>query len=67
MRTRRYVSIDASAALALPGVVAVLAAKEIRSIVATDRLVVALPDRTYRQQRDRSILRGLKPFMSAKP
>ena len=51
-------SIDTKAALALPGVVAVLAAKDIRSIATTDRLVVALPDRTYRQQRDRVILAG---------
>jgi aerobic carbon-monoxide dehydrogenase large subunit len=52
----KIVSIDTTPALALPGVVAVLTAKEIGSIVTTDRLVVALPDRTYRQQRDRIIL-----------
>jgi carbon-monoxide dehydrogenase large subunit len=52
----KILSIDATAALALPGVVAVLTARDIRSIVATDRLVVALPDRAYRQQRDRFIL-----------
>jgi aerobic carbon-monoxide dehydrogenase large subunit len=51
----KIVSIDTTAALALPGVVAVLTAKDIRSMVATDRLVVALPDQTYRQQRDRLI------------
>ena len=49
-------SIEKSAALALPGVVAVLTAEDIRAVTATDRLVVALPDRTYRQQRDRMIL-----------
>lgn len=49
-------SIDKSRALALPGVVAVLTAEDIRGAVKTDRLVVALPDRTYRQQRDRMIL-----------
>ena len=52
----RYYRSTPAAALALPGVVAVLTARDIRSIVATDRLVVALPDRTYRQQRDRFIL-----------
>ena len=52
----KIVSIDATDALALPGVVAVLTASEIGSVVTTDRLVVALPDRTYRQQRDRLIL-----------
>ena len=35
---------------------AVFTASEIQSAVTTDRLVVALPDRTYRQQRDRPIL-----------
>ena len=52
----KIVSIDTTPALALPGVVAVLTAREIGSILTTDRLVVALPDRTYRQQRDRIIL-----------
>ena len=56
----KILSIDTAAALALPGVVAVLTAGDIRSIVATDRLVVALPDRTYRQQRDRLILADLE-------
>ncbi len=49
-------SIDKSAALALAGVVAVLTSKDIRAVPTTDRLAVALPDRTYRQQRDRLIL-----------
>ena len=52
----RLVSIDARAALALPGVVAVLTSEDIRAAAQTDRLVVALPDRTYKQQRDRPIL-----------
>lgn len=49
-------SIDKGAALALPGVVAVFTASDIRAHTATDKLVVALPDKTYRQQRDRVIL-----------
>jgi carbon-monoxide dehydrogenase large subunit len=49
-------SIEKSGALALPGVVAVLTCEDIRSMAKTDRLTVALPDRTYRQQRDRLIL-----------
>ena len=52
----RVVSIDTGAALELPGVVAALTANDIRAVAKTDRLVVALPDRTYRQQRDRPIL-----------
>src|SRR5262249_21262741 len=44
------------AALTLPGVLAVLTAEDIRAATVQDRLVVALPDRTYRQQRDRPIL-----------
>jgi carbon-monoxide dehydrogenase large subunit len=50
------VCIDTRAALALPGVAAVLTSKDIRAVARTDRLVVALPDRAYRQQRDRPIL-----------
>jgi aerobic carbon-monoxide dehydrogenase large subunit len=52
----RIVAIDKSAALALPGVVAVLTAEDIRAAATTDRLVVALPDKTYTQLRDRYIL-----------
>jgi carbon-monoxide dehydrogenase large subunit len=52
----RIVSIDKSAALALPGVVAVLTCDDIRVVATTDRLAVALPDKTYKQQRDRFIL-----------
>jgi len=52
----KIVSIDKSAAMALPGVVAVLTAEDIRARATTDRLVVALPDKTYTQQRDRFIL-----------
>jgi len=52
----RIKSIDTAAALALPGVVAVLTAEDIRAVTIQDRLVVALPDRTYCQQRDRPIL-----------
>src|SRR5690242_3633736 len=52
----RIVAIDTRAALDLPGVVAVLTSEDIRCVAACDRLVVALPDRTYKQQRDRPIL-----------
>jgi aerobic carbon-monoxide dehydrogenase large subunit len=52
----KIVSIETRAALDLPGVAAVLTAKDIRAVVARDRLVVALPDRSYKQQRDRAIL-----------
>src|SRR5262249_8090008 len=48
--------IDKRAALELPGVVAVLTSHDIRGIAESDRLHVALPDRTYKQQRDRFIL-----------
>jgi len=50
------VSIDTRAALQLPGVAAVLTSKDIRAVVRSDRLAVALPDRAYKQQHDRPIL-----------
>jgi carbon-monoxide dehydrogenase large subunit len=50
--------IDASAALALPGVHAVLTRDDIIPFLTTDRLVVALPDRCYRQERHRIVLAG---------
>jgi carbon-monoxide dehydrogenase large subunit len=52
----KIATIDATDAQRLPGVLAVFTAGEIRSVVTTDRLVVALPDRTYKQQRNRPIL-----------
>src|SRR5215475_11005588 len=52
----RIDSIDKSAALEMPGVVAVLTSHDIRGIAKSDRLDVALPDRTYKQRRDRLIL-----------
>jgi aerobic carbon-monoxide dehydrogenase large subunit len=52
----RIRSIDTRAARELPGVVTVLTAHDIRGVAKTDRLTVALPDRTYKQQRDRPIL-----------
>ena len=52
----RIDSIDKSAALELPGVVVVLTNRDIRAIAESDRLDVALPDRSYRQRRDRFIL-----------
>src|SRR5262249_59693796 len=52
----RIVAIETSAARKLPGVVAVLTSNDIRAVATSDRLVVALPDRSYRQQRHRVIL-----------
>jgi carbon-monoxide dehydrogenase large subunit len=52
----KIAAIDKSAALKLPGVVAVLTSSDIRAVAPIDRLVVALPDRAYKQQRDRPIL-----------
>ena len=52
----KIISIGKDAALAAPGVRAVLTADDIARHVTTDRLVVALPDRVYKQQRDRPIL-----------
>ncbi len=48
--------IDLSEALTLPGVHAVLLADDIKALTTKNRLVVALPDKTYQQQRDRFIL-----------
>ncbi len=63
----RIRSIDVSRAMALPGVHAVLTAADLRKYVATDRLVVALPDKTYRQQRDRPILAGEETVYVGEP
>jgi aerobic carbon-monoxide dehydrogenase large subunit len=52
----KIVAIDKRAALDVPGVVAVLTSSDIRAVTPNDRLVVALPDRNYKQQRDRPIL-----------
>jgi aerobic carbon-monoxide dehydrogenase large subunit len=52
----KITSIDKTKALAIPGVHAVLTREDIRACVVSDRLAVALPDRVYRQQRDRPIL-----------
>lgn len=63
----RIRSIDVSRAMALPGVHAVLTAADLRKYVATDRLVVALPDKAYRQQRDRPILAGEETVYVGEP
>jgi carbon-monoxide dehydrogenase large subunit len=52
----RIVSVDKASATALAGVVAVFTGDDIASFTKVQRLVVALPDRTYKQQRDRAIL-----------
>jgi aerobic carbon-monoxide dehydrogenase large subunit len=54
----KILAIDATAALAMPGVHAVLTCEDIRARTLSDRLAVALPDRVYKQQRDRPILAG---------
>jgi carbon-monoxide dehydrogenase large subunit len=54
----KIVSIDKTNALAMPGVRAVLSRDDIRTRMVTDRLTVALPDRSYKQQRDRLVLAG---------
>ena len=48
--------IDKSAALALPGVTAVLALEDLRPWLRNERLVVGLPSPTYRQERNRPAL-----------
>ena len=48
--------IDKSAALALPGVKAVLALEDLRPWLRNERLVVGLPSPTYRQERNRPAL-----------
>lgn len=52
----RITSIDTRAALASSGVIAVLTADDLKTMTTTNRLVVALPDKTYKQQRDRFVL-----------
>jgi aerobic carbon-monoxide dehydrogenase large subunit len=52
----KITAIDKAPALAVPGVVAVLSAADIAAVAKTNRLVVALPDRAYKQKRDRAIL-----------
>jgi aerobic carbon-monoxide dehydrogenase large subunit len=51
----RIVAIDTRAACELPGVVAVLTSKDIGAVAKINRLVVALPDRTFTQQHHRPI------------
>lgn len=50
--------IDADAARAVPGVVAVLTRAELLPYLTCDRLVVALPDKSWRQECHRPILAG---------
>lgn len=52
----RIVAIDKSAARAVPGVAAVLTADDLKDLTTSNRLAVALPDKTYKQPRDRFIL-----------
>ena len=50
--------IDKSAALALPGVKAVLALDDLRPYLRNERLVVGLPSPSYKQERNRPALAG---------
>ncbi len=52
----RIGTIDKRRALALPGVATVITAEDLKGLTTTNRLVVALPDKNYKQQRDRFIL-----------
>jgi len=52
----KIVSLDTANALAMPGVHAVLTGEDLRAHALSDRLAVALPDRVYKQQRNRPIL-----------
>jgi len=54
----KIVSIDTRQAAALPGVVAILTRDDIKTVAQTDQLVVALPDRSYKQQHHRFVLAG---------
>jgi len=51
-------AIDTRAALALPGVHAVLTLADLRPHLRAERLVVGLPSPAYRQERDRPALAG---------
>ena len=46
--------IDKSAALAIPGVHAVLTLDDLKPLLQTDQLVVGLPSSSYRQDRNRN-------------
>ena len=50
--------IDKTAALAVPGVRAVLTLQDLRPYLRNERLVVALPSASYRQERNRPALAG---------
>jgi carbon-monoxide dehydrogenase large subunit len=54
----KIISIDKTDALAMPGIRVILTRDDIRTKTVTDRLTVALPDRSYKQQRDRLVLAG---------
>lgn len=59
--------IEKGRALAVPGARAVIVRDDILPHVVTDRLVVALPDRNYRQQCDRPILAGEEAIYVGEP
>lgn len=50
--------IDKTAALAVPGVQAVLTLADLRPYLKNDRLVVGLPSPSYKQERNRPVLAG---------
>jgi len=51
-------ALDARAARAAPGIVAVFAIEDLRPHLAIERLQVGLPSPSYRQERDRPVLAG---------
>lgn len=60
-------SILKDSALAAPGVRAVLTCDDIRFHLQAERLVVALPDRSYKQHRDRPILAAAEAVYVGEP
>jgi carbon-monoxide dehydrogenase large subunit len=59
--------IDKSATAALPGVRAVLTAADLRPHLRNERLVVALPSASYRQERNRPALAGIEAVHVGEP
>ena len=59
--------IDKSAALAIPGVHAVLTLDDLQPHLQTDRLVVGLPSPSYRQDRNRIALAGAETVHVGEP
>jgi aerobic carbon-monoxide dehydrogenase large subunit len=60
-------AIDRRAALAMPGVHAVLTLDDLRPHLRTERLAVGLPSPAYRQHRDRPVLAGAETVHVGEP